>query len=386
MSNVPEIKPDPFFSEAKPAPEPVVAPDISMADLMAASRSDTEPPRELENDAFGIHPANASTSPEEIDWLVHHLLSRQGVGILYGASKSLKTFAALHMAFCVGLGRNFLGREVEKGFALYWAGEGKQGFPIRKEAWKQQHGDFEGVFDWHEPFQFGDKAQLDLLARHCQNKFGKHLRLIVVDTLSKAKLGGDFSTVSPDDIAKFLGGLEALANKLKCFVLVVTHENAKGSIMGTVQQIANVDFMANMKRTNVEGDLFPELRIDKVKEGVDGFKVQLELALQTFESGASSLAMVDDGKPEAVVGREKTAKFAMLYYLKEHPNSQMNSIRSFVVMASGVKPDSVGQTVRRAVTDSQIVKLKNGRYSLGSAGDNIYKVDRLETLFEDITE
>lgn len=57
-------------------------------------------------------------------WLIKGLLTRSGLGMLYGESAAGKTFLAIHLALCVAWGLPFFGRRVKQGAVVYMAAEG----------------------------------------------------------------------------------------------------------------------------------------------------------------------------------------------------------------------------------------------------------------------
>jgi hypothetical protein len=65
------------------------------------------------------------------EFLIQHLVQRQGFGVLYGASGSLKSFVALDMSVAIALGRPWAGRDVKQGAAFYIAAEGASGLNKR---------------------------------------------------------------------------------------------------------------------------------------------------------------------------------------------------------------------------------------------------------------
>jgi AAA domain len=61
------------------------------------------------------------------EYLIDAILPRQGVGLLYGASQTFKSFIAYHMSLCIALKRPWAERHVEKAPVVYIAAEGALG-------------------------------------------------------------------------------------------------------------------------------------------------------------------------------------------------------------------------------------------------------------------
>ena len=71
-------------------------------------------------------------------YLVRDVLPRRGIGLIWGAPKSRKTFFALDLVLHVALGREYCGKRVQQSGCLYLAFEGNDGIARRIEAFKRQ--------------------------------------------------------------------------------------------------------------------------------------------------------------------------------------------------------------------------------------------------------
>ena len=75
----------------------------------------------------------ANLSPS---YLVKGVLPRDGLGVVWGAKKCGKSFWVFDLVMHVVTGREYRGRKVRQGSAVYIALEGSSGFDNRIEAWR----------------------------------------------------------------------------------------------------------------------------------------------------------------------------------------------------------------------------------------------------------
>jgi len=75
-------------------------------------------------------------------WLVKKLFPRVGVISLYGDSQSFKTFVAIHLCYCIALGKEFAGRKVKVSLpCVYIAAEDSEGVKKRLVAYHMSNKD-----------------------------------------------------------------------------------------------------------------------------------------------------------------------------------------------------------------------------------------------------
>ena len=72
------------------------------------------------------------------NYFVKGVLPRDGLGVVWGAKKSGKSFWVFDLAMHVVAGREYRGRKVRQGSVVYIALEGSTGFDDRVEAWRQR--------------------------------------------------------------------------------------------------------------------------------------------------------------------------------------------------------------------------------------------------------
>ena len=188
---------------------------------------------------------------EDPTWLIPDLLPAQGVGMLYGASGSYKSFVALDWASCLAHGHpGQWGAPPVENDVLYFAGESPIGTAKqRRPAWKEWSGvktpgrlavfprvpalgDGEG---WS-----GVKADIE--------EMGIKPKLIIIDTLARLLSGFDES--STKDATTATNFMEELSRFYQCFVLFIHHtgkDETKGA-RGSSALFANVDTVISTSR------------------------------------------------------------------------------------------------------------------------------------------
>ena len=167
---------------------------------------------------------------------VEGLLCEAAMSVVYGESNCGKTFFISDLALHVALGWEWRGREVEQGGVIYCALEGAAGIKNRILAFKKKHGVLAGVPFGVVPTAINlldpkaDTDRLIELIRAAAEKVGQPIRLIVIDTLSRALAGGNEN--APDD----MGALVMNADKIRqatgahlCFVHHSGKDAAKGA-------------------------------------------------------------------------------------------------------------------------------------------------------------
>ena len=141
----------------------------------------------------------------DVSDFVENLLISASMIVVYGESGSGKTFFAINLALQVAAGGEWNGRGVDQGGVIYIAMEGSHGINQRVAAWREHH----GLDNYDLPFAalsaslnlLDPAAHLDKLIRTTlalAATLKVPLRLVVVDTLSRAMAGGNEN--APDDM------------------------------------------------------------------------------------------------------------------------------------------------------------------------------------------
>ena len=133
----------------------------------------------------------------EVNDFVEGLLIATGMSVVFGEPNSGKTFMVLDLAFHVARGATWFGREVDAGGVLYVALEGGIGIRNRIAAYRQANGleDTEIQFALvTQPVSLLERegvASLISTIEEIGRQFEAPLKLVIIDTASRALAGGD---------------------------------------------------------------------------------------------------------------------------------------------------------------------------------------------------
>ncbi len=223
-----------------------------------------------------------------VRWAVKGLIPQQGLGFIYGASGTFKSFLALDYALHRAYGMNWMGRRTTQAVPVYLAAEGGAGIMKRIQAWHKARS-----MDWRQcpmrvvvvPLTL--RTQAGTLADAVKAS-GVVCGDLIIDTMSQTFTGNENSN---DEVAEFLRVLGTdLRDALHCTVTVVHHSghSATERPRGASAIIANVDFALGVFRD--EKEMLCTVEAAKVKDGE-------RPEAQTFELSAHELGRDEDGDP-----------------------------------------------------------------------------------------
>lgn len=245
--------------------------------------------------------SNVEKDIEAHEFLVEDLITAGEVALIGGDSGAGKTFLTLDLAMSVARGVPFLDKfAVKQGGVLYQPGEGARGLrTLRIPAYKQAHDLSED-----DPIPFGvlssnvnlyrDDADTESLINDINlaaDLMGCPIRLLVIDTVSKATPGADEN--SGKDVGPVLARCQRIRDATGVTVLLVAHTNATGAkIRGHTSWRADVDSVLICSRRtdgktvgserDANGREIRDLQIIKVKDGDDGKKFPFVLRGHTL--------------------------------------------------------------------------------------------------------
>jgi len=203
------------------------------------SQESPEPEKEQKASGARILPltwfADAQTNLDARDF-VEGVLTEGGMSVVYGESNSGKTFFVSDIALHVAMGRSWNGREVDQGGVIYLALEGGFGITNRIAAFRQHHGLEDAVL----PFAYAsvpinlldpdaDRATVIATCLAAQERIGMQVRLVVVDTLSRAMAGGNEN--APDDMGALVASGDAIRAATGAHLCWI-HHSGKNAAMG----------------------------------------------------------------------------------------------------------------------------------------------------------
>lgn len=166
---------------------------------------------------------------------VQGVLVEQGAAVVYGESNAGKTFWTTDLALHVAAGREWNGRRVERGGVIYCVLEGGAGFRNRVAAWRTETGETDIPFaaipaSLNLLDKDADTQKLIDAIRVAQAKISVPVKLVVIDTLSRAMAGGNEN--APDDMGALVLNMDRIREETKASLLFVHHsgkDQAKGA-------------------------------------------------------------------------------------------------------------------------------------------------------------
>jgi len=168
---------------------------------------------------------------------IERVLIDGGMSVTYGETNCGKTFFMTDLALHVAAGMAWNGRAVEEGGVIYCALEGSHGISNRVTAWRKHH-QMEGVII---PFAIipisinlldpaADTERLIEAITKAQIEMRVPVRLVVLDTLSRALAGGNEN--APDDMGALVSNIDRVRQATGAHVNGVHHSGkdaAKGA-------------------------------------------------------------------------------------------------------------------------------------------------------------
>jgi AAA domain-containing protein len=148
--------------------------------------------------------------------LVKGLIPRIGLTLVYGPPKSGKSFLTFDLAAHVALGRDYRGRRVEQGAAVYCSFEGQSAASARIEAFRQRHlaESAEDVPFYLMPVTINLVVEQQALIAAIRAELGRiNPAVIVLDTLNRSFQG---SESSDQDMSAYVKAVDAVREAFEC--------------------------------------------------------------------------------------------------------------------------------------------------------------------------
>ncbi|MCE5360380.1 MAG: AAA family ATPase [Acidithiobacillus sp.] len=161
------------------------------------------------------------SDPQPVDWLIRGWLERNTVAALIAEPGRGKSFAALDLACCVALGRDWHGIPTKKAPVLYFCGEGRAAMIRRACAWSIVYGDLSsaplylsaGAVTLNDSDALGTlQAEIDAMP--------EPPGLLIVDTVARS-ISGDEN--SGEAMGSLVAALDTLRERYRCTCLVIHH-------------------------------------------------------------------------------------------------------------------------------------------------------------------
>jgi hypothetical protein len=223
------------------------------------------------------------------DWIVKGLLGRGDLSCVYGEPGCSKSFLALDLCLHMASGFNsWLGHKMQQGGVVYVAAEGGRGMESRVIAWDKRHKP-----DGNRPFYLvtsdvdlrspeGHVTALISDIKQVSEHMEYPLKLVVIDTLSRAMAGGNEN--SPDDMGAFIKNCGKIQEETKAHVMIIHHkgkDDGRGprghsSLRGAVDTAISVEKTGGkdyrfflVKQKDGDGDRASRYQLEQVEIGID---------------------------------------------------------------------------------------------------------------------
>jgi hypothetical protein len=170
---------------------------------------------------FKLQPFKSVSAGSEAVYLIKGIIPRVGITIVWGPSKSGKTFLILDLMMHITLDWEYRGRRVHGGAVVYLAFEGAYGLRARIEAFRQEF-----LRPDDDPQFYLVEADVSSLAKDHQDiirdiraQIGRPVA-VVLDTLNRS-LGGDEN--AGKDVTAYINAASAICTTLECAVIIIHH-------------------------------------------------------------------------------------------------------------------------------------------------------------------
>lgn len=216
---------------------------------------------------YVFEPVHTFSSTKALPWIIKGVLPKAGLGVVYGASGSGKSFAVLDMGMAIARGIEWRGKRVRQGRVAYIAAEGADGFRKRLAAYAMHH-----QVDLATVPMTVLNAAPNLLEKQDAVDVAKGVKasggadLIVIDTFAQTTPGANEN--AGEDVGKALGYCKRIHEVTGAMVLLIHHsgKDATKGARGWSGLRAAADAEIEVIR---EGDA-RALRLTKSKDGEDG--------------------------------------------------------------------------------------------------------------------
>ena len=258
--------------------------------------------------------------------LVKELLDLGAVSVLYGPSNIGKSFDAASLCYAVGVRAAWGGLETTQGASLYVAYEGTRRFKRRLAALLRHHGKPAPVYLTRPPdgslYSAGWVEAMLASVAEAELASGQKVLLIIVDTLTASRAGGETKESDNDDMSDAYAVLVDLALRSGAHVMVIHHsgkDELKG-MRGGSSLPAAVDTV--LRRID------KKIIVEKQRDYDKGPAMEVELVVVTFpelKGGATSRVSI------VKAGRVGEGEAGDAFPLLDKPDSKAKLLRGRIL-------------------------------------------------------
>lgn len=223
---------------------------------------------------YVFEPVHTFSSTKALPWIIKGVLPKAGLGVVYGASGSGKSFAVLDMGMAIARGVEWRGKRVRQGRVAYIAAEGADGFRKRLAAYAK-HNDIDLAI---VPMTVLNAAP-NLLEKQDAVDVAKGIKasggadLIVIDTFAQTTPGANEN--AGEDVGKALGYCKRIHEVTGAMVLLI-HHSGKDATKGA-RGWSGLRAAADAEIEVVREATGRYLRLTKSKDGEDGLEWGFDL-------------------------------------------------------------------------------------------------------------
>lgn len=251
--------------------------------------------------------ADIDPSPRKT-WLVERILGDGELSCIFGPPGSGKSALATDLATHIAAGMPWLGRSVKAGAALYVAAERAPLVKRRMAAWQKHHSITDlplAVLDGTIDLRTSKRTAAEIInhAKLFQSTVGRPVRLIVVDTVSRALAGGDEN--SSKDLGALIMNVTEIQAATGAAVSLVHHVpqdgqqrlRGHGVLLGAVDTTVSVTKSGSIRTA----------RVEKANDSEEGESVTFALTgVKIAEDGTTAPVVVAAGPlPETRYGSRR---------------------------------------------------------------------------------
>ena len=232
-------------------------------------------------------------------WVVQDVLPKEGIAVIYGDTKTGKSFLAIDLLYAIAEGRDWFGYQTEAVPATYIALEGQAGVSQRVHAVGMRRGEPSESFRViAQDFSLAKPEDVDELG-DCLLQSGRRDGVVIIDTLARAAPGLDEN--SSKDMGLIINAANTLQKMIGGLVVLVHHTGKDGS----KGPRGHSSFMAALDAA-IRVDQKGKRRIwtlDKAKDAVDGnahdFELEIvEMGFDERSNPITSCVVVEVGSPK----------------------------------------------------------------------------------------
>lgn len=223
---------------------------------------------------YVFEPVHTFSSTRALPWIIKGVLPKAGLGVVYGASGSGKSFAVLDMGMAIARGVEWRGKKVKQGRVAYIAAEGADGFRKRLAAYALHN-----QVDLATVPMTVLNAAPNLLEKQDAVDVARGIKaaggadLIVVDTFAQTTPGANEN--AGEDVGKALGYCKRIHEVTGAMVLLI-HHSGKDATKGA-RGWSGLRAACDAEIEVVREATGRYLRLTKSKDGEDGLEWGFDL-------------------------------------------------------------------------------------------------------------